>query len=182
VSLHANQLAFTHIFSESPTELTSTAVRGSFTLLGRPRLVLYPRSGSLTADITWIRTISLDKTRSIDISISTGDNEIIHADLRLRPASAGLRLHVVKAEIQDQQHHLDRETTAGVLSLKGLLPRTNFSIRVPYNLERDLNEISIRVEVKYTTRSGEYTCISIITTPIQLPLGVNVRDVFKADR
>ena len=161
--LYANQLVFAHTFAS------------------RPRLVLYPRLGSLTVDITWTRIISLDKNRSIDLSVATGDNEIVHANVRLRPASAGLRLHIGKAEIQEPQD-LDRDTTAGVLSLKRLAPNVDVPIRIPYSLEHDLHEISTRVEVMYTTQLGDFSYVSLSNTPIQLPLGVNVRDVFKANR
>jgi len=54
------------------------------------------------------------------------------------------------------------------------------TIQVPYDLEDDLREISIRLDVTYFTPKGKFEFLSSPSVTTELPIDVNVHDFFKA--
>ena len=113
------------------------------------------------------------------MKICSGWNDITRGRLSLRAASAGLRLHTARAEIRNAIIAITDKSQPGSISFDQLGSNITVDINVPYIVESDLKEITVRAEVTYTTEPGEfvYACGSKISTV--LPLTINVRDVFK---
>lgn len=170
---------------------TSTPEAGAFELLQngesplglsgnsqKPRINVYPQSNALEARAEHCKDIHLENTRSIEISLSSGWNSISGGRLSVRAGTAGLRLHTAKAEVADGQLDIRDSSKPGLLEFGELAAESNTKINVPYTLENDLKNITVRLEVIYTTEHGEYTFACTPSISTLLPLGVNVQDIF----
>lgn len=148
-------------------------------LASRRRLLLWPQSGSLEVRLSHSENFHIERSKSIVVNISSGWNEITHGKLSLRAASAGLRLHTARAEIRNGIVAIEDKSQPGSISFGHFRSNITVDINVPYSLESDLKEITVRAEVTYTTERGEfvYACGSKISTV--LPITINVRDNFK---
>lgn len=136
---------------------------------------------ALEARLSMHNNIHLEQPRSVDIEISTGWNHISHGRVFLRAGSAGLRLRTAKAQLSSGNTTMVDQSQPGILGFGELFAETNMVLRIPYDLETDLKEITIKVEVSYTTPMGDfmYACNPKISS--LLPLGVNVQDTFQQD-
>lgn len=136
---------------------------------------------ALEARLSMHNIIHLEEPRSVDIEVSTGWNHISHGRVFLRAGSAGLRLHTAKAQITSGNTTMVDQSQPGILGFGELFAETNMVLRIPYDLETDLKEITIKVEISYTTPMGDfiYACNPKISS--LLPLGVNVQDIFQQD-
>jgi hypothetical protein len=67
-----------------------------------------------------------------------------------------------------------------MIEILEMSPNSFFTIRLPYNLEDDLREISIRLDVTYFTPDGRFEFMSNPSIATELPVDVNVHDFFKS--
>lgn len=125
--------------------------------------------------------IHIDRLRSVILEVDAGRNDIESLDLRIRSASAGLRLHTADASISEGQPVDLNTSQAGTIRLNGVSPRTKFSIKIPYSVEHSLEELNIRLEAQYTTAQGSFVLLNTSTISVELPLDVDVLDIFKAE-
>ena len=125
------------------------------------------------------RSIHIDKTKLIEVHINTADNETSSLELRLSAGSAGLRLHTNKAETVQDDIKIDEKPNTGTIKFANLPANIKFAVQVPYDVETTLRELSIRPEVTYTTNQGEFVLLGNTTISVELPLDVNVFDIFK---
>lgn len=141
-------------------------------------ILLWPSPGAFEAWMSPCRTIHLENSRSIDIMLSSGRNEIARGSLVLRSGSAGLRLHTAETRLIDGQTSSFDVSQPSSILFGSQNKNTRMLLRIPYSLERDLKLIAVRIEVSYETESGEFVYACSSESPIQLPLGVNVQDIF----
>ena len=148
-------------------------------LSNRQRFLLWPHSRSLEARVSHSEITHLDRSKSIVVKISSGQNNIIQGRLSLRAASAGLRLHTAQAEVRNDRVTITDKSKPGIISFGGLHSNMAVEINIPYSLESDFKGITVRPEVTYVTERGEfvYACASRVST--SLPITINVRDTFK---
>jgi hypothetical protein len=146
----------------------------------RSRLVCYPRLKSFEAKILLSRSLHIDKNRTLQIQCSSGWNDIRQIELQLRSASAGLRLRTADATIISETAKLVKPKTPGVIEALEMPPESVTTIHIPYNLEDDLREISIRMDITYVTPEGKFEYLSNPTIRTELPVDVNVHDFFKS--
>ncbi|KAI9759131.1 MAG: hypothetical protein M4579_002578 [Chaenotheca gracillima] len=169
--------------SKSGASFSTEALKPTVTSDRNNALVhFYPGPEALDADLRLSRNIHLEKTRSIEVSLNTGKNHVSKGELRLRPGSAGLRLKISEAELVDGQAPTFETTRAGTINLGEVQPHTILRIQVPYLMEQEIPELSLRIEVAYTTEHGEFVLLKQSAVSIVLPLGVNVQDVYKKDQ
>ena len=148
-------------------------------LRDQARLLIWPAPRNLEARVTHCEDVNLDLPRSINVELSSGENDISRGKLLLRAASAGLRLHTAKALVDKGKLTITDRIQPGTIAFVGLLVGTTAYIRVPYSVENDLKDIVVRVEVTYTTSEGDFTYACNSKVSILLPLAINVQDVFK---
>lgn len=67
----------------------------------------------------------------------------------------------------------------GVIEIGEVSSNNNVRIKIPYSVETDLKEITVKLEVFYTTNHGDFVFACSSRIPISLPVGVNVQDIFK---
>ena len=181
VTIKCGNILFVH--SLSPPSDGSPFARTRYSALSdlasRRRLLLWPQSRNLEVRLSHSENIHIERSKSIVLKISSGWNEITHGRLSLRAASAGLRLHTARAEIRNDTITITDKSQPGSISFDQFRSNVTVDINVPYSIESDLKEITVRAEVTYATERGEfvYACGSK-TSPV-LPITINVRDIFK---
>ncbi|KAI9689372.1 MAG: hypothetical protein M1822_010023 [Bathelium mastoideum] len=182
--IEASKVLFVHEFAPKPAasaslNLTASSAQASTHASKAPRILCYPRMGALNANVALCREIHIDKTKFVDIAVGTADNEVVSLDLRLRAGSAGLRLHTNRAEVVESSTDVHHKSNTGAIKFTELAVNTKFVVRIPYDVESTLRELSVRPEISYTTRHGEFIFLGNATIPVELPLDVNVFDIFK---
>jgi trafficking protein particle complex subunit 10 len=141
----------------------------------------FPRNEAFEARVYLSHFIHIDRQRTIEVECSSGWNNVQRAEIRLRSASAGLRLRTANATTTSGDVTIEDRSAPGVIRITGMASETTAAFQIPYELESVLPELSVKVEVDYFTDAGQFQFHSSFTIPIELPLDVNVHDHFKED-
>lgn len=144
-----------------------------------PRILLYQRPNAFDVKLFASRCLYLDRNRFLEIELSSGWNDVSSGELHVRAATAGLRLQTSDVRVVDNQLEVYKRSEVGVIRFGVLKPESKVKILVPFNLENDANDISLKLEISYSTNKGTFFFATNPSTSIMLPLGVNVQDVFK---
>lgn len=148
--------------------------------LRNPYVVLFQRADALDLRVEPATIVQLDRDNAMDLQLSTGWNEVAKCDIRVRPATGGLRLLTAEAHIVGEGDQPQPYTPeAGLFSFSDLEAGALVKLRIPFTTEQDVGIVSVKVEVKYTTESGTFTLTKTPSISLALKLGVNVQDVFK---
>ncbi|KAK3719708.1 hypothetical protein LTR37_004245 [Vermiconidia calcicola] len=181
----AGKVAFVHELLQKPkTEPTPLGISDledselSDEAHNQPRVFVYPTQHAFKAEVSLSRHVHINEPRHLEVRLSSGWNEITSLDLRLKPASAGLRLHLADSLLDGVEVRNREPTKAGQLSLGSLQQHKTATSAVPYTLEHSGLEVFVRLEVNYTTAKGSFVFLTSARLPTQLPLDVDVNDTF----
>jgi len=166
------------ILSYESEATTQAAVNGP-KFFKCPRLLLYQRPGAFDVKLFPSRCLHLDRNRFLEIELSSGWNDVLSGELHVRAATAGLRLQTSDVRIVGNELQVSKRSEAGVIRFGALQRESKVKILVPFNLENEANDISLKLEISYTTNKGTFFFASNPSISIMLPLGVNVQDAFK---
>ncbi|KAL2072566.1 hypothetical protein VTL71DRAFT_11909 [Oculimacula yallundae] len=144
-----------------------------------PKLLVYHRSEAFDIKLYASRYMHLDRNRSLEIAFSSGWNQIKSGELHVRAATAGLRVQTSEAKIGNGSLELSKTSEAGVVRFGAMEPYSDVRIVIPFSLEHDVNDISLKLETSYTTDDGTFFLATTPSVSVMLPLGVNVQDMFK---
>ena len=147
----------------------------------QPWIFVYPNQHAFDAQVALAKDIHVDKPRHLEISLSSGWNDVESIDINLKPASAGLRLHLADASFERIDLAKETEPKPGQVSLAGLEAHSSALVRVPYSLEQATAEILVRFEARYQTSKGASTLPLSVKLPTGLALDVDVNDIFHLD-
>ena len=145
----------------------------------RNGLLVWPRSENLDLGVGHYESINLEQPSSIKVEIATGHNNVIGCQLFLRAASAGLRLHTAEAQTLNGNAKVTDKGQPGSISIGALSADTKINTIIPYSLETNLREISVRAMIEYITTKGEFVFACNTNVSIVLPLAINVQDHFQ---
>ncbi|KAM4054331.1 trafficking protein particle complex subunit 10, TRAPPC10 domain-containing protein [Hirsutella rhossiliensis] len=145
-----------------------------------PKVRLFQRTGGLDVRASASKHTCLDKNNALDFELSTGWNDLKSCEIRVRPATGGLRLLTTEAKFVDSSMGFARPPESGAFFLGPMTEGTRATFHFPYSVEQDVANVLAKLEVKYVTQSGEaFFLAKALTIPVSLALGVNVQDVFK---
>lgn len=200
VVLVFQNIVFTHetlsrVNASTPTT-SSISLSGASVAAAKQSFILcYPRPHALDLKVELPRHVTLEEIRSVEVCISSGWNDIISGELRMRSASAGLRLQTADAEVTSGSLEITGRPRPGTLALGKLSTESFARLRIPYALEQEqpdisvrlhriasvslLNVLQVKVEMDYTTKEGHFSYAIHSNVTIVLPLGVHVQDIFK---
>ena len=187
VVIQAGKLCFVHEFSKKSTPLPTPpaadvgAPNDSHELHKQPWVFLYPFSQAFDAKLRLAKDVHVNKSRYLDIELESGRNNITSTCIRLRPASAGLRLHLADSLFDNVQRDTAEGLQPGGISLGRLACDSTALVKVPYSLEQVTPDILIRFEAEYTTTRGSFSLAKSVKLVTQLPLDVDVNDTFHLD-
>ncbi|CZR50773.1 probable TRS130 TRAPP subunit of 130 kDa involved in targeting and fusion of ER to golgi transport vesicles [Phialocephala subalpina] len=144
-----------------------------------PKLLIYHRSEAINVRLFASRYMHLDRNRSLEIELSPGWNNITNGELHVRAATAGLRVQTSEAKVMVGSLEISNKSEAGIVRFGAMEQYSSSKLVMPFNLEHEVSEISLKIEITYTTEKGTFFFATTPSVSIMLPLGVNVQDVFK---
>lgn len=172
-------LASSNLLLHHEQDINSLPARTS-TIFRDPDVTLFQRTNALNVQLTASKHISLGKNNALDLIVSSGWNTVQSCDVKIRPATGGLRLLTTEAKPVDESMTFAKPPESGAVFFGPIEAESSVIVRFPYSIELDLGDVSVRVEVTYVTTSGEsFYLAKSIMVPVSLALGVNVQDVFK---
>ncbi|RMZ72823.1 tmem1 family [Pyrenophora seminiperda CCB06] len=186
IVLEAKRIVFVHeplqkTEATTPLGIITSVSAHSLKAAKKARILCFPRSEAFQARIYLSHFIHIDKPRHIEVECSSGWNEITHAEVRLKSASAGLRLRTANASVVAGEVEVDdSKPTPGVVAIGAMPANTTVTLKVPYDMETILQDLNIKVDVDYYTEKGQFQYTSSSVIPVELPLDVNVHDHFKS--
>jgi hypothetical protein len=185
IVLEAKRIVFVHepvSKAEAPTPLgiIASASVTSLKAAKKSRVQCYPRAEALDARVYLSHFIHIDKPRHIEITCNTGSNEIERAEIRLKSASAGLRLRTADASVESEGPAIEDNQKPGIIAIGSLAANSIITLKVPYDMEAILQDLTVKAEIDYYTLDGQFHFFSSFTIPVELPLDVNVHDHFKS--
>lgn len=165
------------MFYES--EASSLLLSQSISFFKCPRILLYQRAGSFDVKLSASRNLHLDRQRALEVTISSGWNDIASGELHIRAATAGLRLQTGETKLLDGEVDIARKSDPGVIRFGSLSSESVIKLSLPFSLEQETSAISLKLEISYKVGDETFFHASNPTISVLLPLGVNVQDVFK---
>ncbi|KAI5841240.1 trafficking protein particle complex subunit 10 [Tricharina praecox] len=184
LTITAGKLKFVHEFMartmpDTPLGLVSSAGT-AIAAAKKTKLSFFPAPRGLTGKLEMPKDIHLEKMRMVEIKVSSGKNTIEKGELRIRSATAGLRLITGSLEVvSGTDVVVVNPEKPGTLCLKEFPAESEIRVRLPYNSDNELTELMVRLEVDYTTEKGGFLFIETLNVLVALPLAVNVQDIFK---
>jgi hypothetical protein len=184
IILEAKRIVFVHepftkTEATTPLGIITSVSAHSLKAAKKARILCFPRTESFDARIYLSHFIHIDKPRHIEIECTSGWNEITRADVRLKSASAGLRLRTASASVVSGDVPIVDKTKPGLVAIGAMAANTTATLKIPYDMEAILQDLTIRIEVDYFVKEGQSQYFSSFTIPVDLPLDVNVHDHFK---
>lgn len=174
------QESLTKTEATTPLGITTSVSAQSLQAAKKARILCFPRPEALQARIYLSHYIHIDKPRHIEIECSSGWNEISRVEIRLKSASAGLRLRTANVSVSSGDVVIEGTTTPGTIVVGSMSANTKATLKIPYDMETILQDLSIKTELDYTTQEGQFQFVSLSSIPVELPLDVNVHDHFKS--
>ena len=147
----------------------------------RPFVLLYPHVRAFEASTRLAKSVHMEKTKHLEVKLNSGMNDIQSIDLKLKPASAGLRLYLGDAEATGIDRRNDKEMKVGVLALDSMAPDQEAIVQIPYTMDHAISKIVVRLEAHYSTAAGNFCFFAAVKLPAAMPLDVNVTDLFRHD-
>ncbi|KAJ5717084.1 hypothetical protein N7488_002730 [Penicillium malachiteum] len=145
----------------------------------RPYIYCYPLPEGLQAKVVSPHLINLEAMRTLELELSSGRNEIKSGSIRVRPATAGLRLRISEAEVVEGELDVAAHHDSGNIEFTHLPARSFVRLRIPYTVEEAFTTLSARTEVSYETEQGRFAFTAVHSVVATLPISVNVQDIFK---
>lgn len=173
-SLYASYLIFKY-----ESENIAAALGKNDPFFKCPKLLIFQQPDSFDIQLFASRHHQLDRPRSLEIELSSGRNDVQGCALHIRAATAGLRVLTSEAVVAAGKLEISKKTEASILRFKGFESGKTVKIKMPFSLEHDVTDISVKLEITYTTKKGDFTYATNPSMSIMLPLGVNVQDIFK---
>ncbi|XP_014553540.1 hypothetical protein COCVIDRAFT_107443 [Bipolaris victoriae FI3] len=186
IVLEAKRIVFVHepfqkTEATTPLGIITSVSAHSLRAAKKARILCFPRTEAFQARIYLSHLIHIDKPRHIEVEFSSGWNAIKRADIRLKSASAGLRLRTADASIEAGDIELeDNKQTPGVIAIGEMATGSAATLKVPYDMETILQDLTVKIDVDYFTENGQFQYTSSFVIPVELPLDVNVHDHFKS--
>ncbi|KAJ5332494.1 TRAPP II complex TRAPPC10 [Penicillium brevicompactum] len=145
----------------------------------RPYIYCYPPADSLQAKIVAPHLIDLQAMRTLELELDSGRNDIKNGTVRVRPATAGLRLRLAETQVVDGTLNIEANHESGIIEFAHLAARSFVRLRIPYTVEEAFSTLSARAEVGYETEHGKFASSASFSVVSTLPISVNVQDIFK---
>ena len=176
LELEIGNLLFVHRFQQDSGEGLSMRLRKHQV----PSVMVYPRFDAVSLEIMPSTSIVLGETKKLSLVLHAGNVEMSCCKIRLRAASAGLRLNLHESTSLSSLNII-REKESSVLELDDVDPKTSVAVEIPYTLESASDpSIVVKCEVKYDMQGDSFSFFKTCSTDVILPLSVNVQDIHRS--
>ncbi|KAF4127019.1 trafficking protein particle complex subunit 10 [Geosmithia morbida] len=150
----------------------------------KPYVRLYQRAGAFDVELVASKHTSLDKSNCLDLIVRPGWNSLSKCEIRVKPATGGLRLLMTEAKLVGSEGGFAKPPESGVFHLNPVGAGKTVTVRFPFTVENDVGVVAAKLEATYKTDSdpdSDSTFHFAKSQPVSvaLALNVNVQDVFK---
>lgn len=145
----------------------------------RPFIYCYPPPHGLRAKVVSPHLINLEAMRTLELELNSGRNDITTGTIRVRPATAGLRLRIAETEVVEGDLEVTANNDSGVIEFTQFAAQSFVRLRIPYTVEEAFSTLSARAEIGYESAQGRFAFSAVHNVIATLPISVNVQDVFK---
>jgi hypothetical protein len=142
-------------------------------------VVCYPCCEGLQVQVRPPSYIHLAESRSFEVEIRSGWNNISEGQLNIRSGTAGLRIKLADAKIVNGTGDIREATQPGTIEFLRIDAGSFATIKVPYSLENDPTSLNFKLELTYSTETGDFSYSANTSIPSILPVSVNVQDMFR---
>lgn len=144
-------------------------------------IYIYASANSPCVEARQSSCVSLTSSKKVTVFVTWGAIGVHSAQLRLRPATAGLRLDIVSASVLgDGKMDIQRITDSHLLVFQALGGIETTTLEIPYSFDSNVPvSASIKAELEYTTVHGQYQLHEDISFMPLLPVSINVQDIFQ---
>lgn len=149
-------------------------------------ILIYPRYRSLEVKVKPAPLIHLGESRRLLVQITPGYNDVKQCKLRLKTATAGLRLNIHDSKLLGEGRpstslRTAREGDALMIVVDDLEQESFTAIEIPYTMEIQSElAVTIRIDASYETDQGVFSLYDTASVNVMLPVTVNVQDVFRS--
>ncbi|OBT90103.1 hypothetical protein VE02_02528 [Pseudogymnoascus sp. 03VT05] len=161
------------------TESAPPAMTQSMDFFKCPRIRLYQRADSFDVKLAASQNLHLDRQRALEVTFSSGWNDVASGEIHVRAATAGLRLQTAETKVLDGELEIMKKSSPGVIRFGALPANSTVKLSLPFSLEHETSTLALKVEMSYTVGKEVFFLACSPTISVLLPLGVNVQDVFK---
>jgi hypothetical protein len=173
--MQVGNILFVHRFQQTDDQ-ESDAPRRKHTI---PSVMVYPRSDALSVNMTTLTNIMLGEIRRLSLILDPGSNSIDQCQIRVQPASAGLRLAVHESRSATSLT-VRQEQETQVIEFDKLQPGKSVSVDIPFSVEvAATSSIVVKCEVEYHVGEQVYRLFETCNIDILLPVSVNVQDIYR---
>lgn len=159
------------------------AATASDYIFRKPDVKLYQRADAFDVDLVASKHTSLDKSNCLDLVVRSGWNNLSACEVRVKPATGGLRLQTTEAKLVDWEDGFAKAPESGLFHLKPMGADKTATVRFPFTVENDNGVVAARLEATYKVEGGDddetFHFAKSLSIPVALALNVNVQDVFK---
>ncbi|KAG9771840.1 hypothetical protein ABEF93_007643 [Exophiala dermatitidis] len=186
VEVRIGRLRFLHHFSVPREEEPTDSMEPANSQPTIPPVLVYPFSQSLEVKITPSPSIHLAQIRRLLVTIRPGDNDVKQCKLRLKTATAGLRLNIHDSQLLGGEPNTAalrtaREGDALILIVDDLRSGSPTEVEIPYTTEVQTEpSVVLRIDASYETQQGVFTLYDTAVVNVILPVTVNVQDVVRS--
>ncbi|KIW99492.1 uncharacterized protein Z518_11231 [Rhinocladiella mackenziei CBS 650.93] len=187
VEVHIGNMRLVHHFASSHSD--ESAPSDEFFGIGSQivPLLVYPCYRCLEVRIIPSPVFHLAEMRRFWVQIRPGLNTIKQCKLRLKTATAGLRLNIHDSKLLGDNQPSStslrtvREGDVLMILLENMESECTKEIEIPYTMEiQSEPSVTIRIDANYETDRGTFTLYDTAVVNIILPVTVNVQDVFRS--
>lgn len=161
------------------TESAPPAMTQAMDFFKCPRIRLYQRADSFDVKLAASQNLHLDRQRALEVTFSSGWNDVASGEIHVRAATAGLRLQTAETKVLDGELEIMKKSNPGVIRFGPLSANSTVKLSLPFSLEQETSTLALKVEMSYTVGNEVFFLACSPTISVLLPLGVNVQDVFK---
>ena len=173
-------------FAVLPLGIPNISLPSTKPVENKPLIHCYPPKDALRGEILHATYTEVNKKRTFEVGWTNGWNIVRSCELRLKSASAGLRLYTAEAKWLRGDMEISNTPQAGIIQFSSSQqqpeePQTPAQFRIPYDLESPSNTsvIAIGMDLTYQTDEGEFKFLLDAVLSTELPLAASVHDVFK---
>lgn len=122
----------------------------------------------------------LDRPRQVELQICVGDFDLAECTIGLQPLSTDFTVDL--SDVRTIRHNAPAQetlTTNKVLAIGRLSRGTQVCLELPYTATQTISNAVVIVRLEYITNHLKCSFNETISSPISLPLAVNVQDFFR---
>jgi trafficking protein particle complex subunit 10 len=144
-----------------------------------PLVMVYPRSDALSIEVIPSTKIVLGQMRTLSLIIRPGNDSVTECSIRLRAASAGLRLNIHESSSTGALDIIRQQDTV-LLRLEAVEEGSDARIEIPYTLESASDpSVVVKCEVSYQKQARPIGLYKVCAVDVILPVSVNVQDIHR---